>query len=422
MKQYLLGFCALLVLETVSAQDLIRNYVRNNVSRVRSINVADTNYSDLAAFGKAIGDARIVMLGEQDQGDAPTFRAKARLIRYLHEKQGFNVLVFESDFYGLTSGMDKVLAKQLPVDSLIKTDIFYNWTGCNECYDAFRLVSASQNTSQPIKLAGMDYIGGNSPQGITQRSFKKEFMAFLDSTHIPFTNNDVYRIGLPNLLDNYLQRRSGPGERKKTISALGAILDTITLQLKDVRADAFWLRLTKFFKAQLDASDGKPVNLGEQMALNLAWLASSKYSGEKILVWAPNLHIAKGTADGIKPMAAWLEDIIGDQIYSLGFTSLQGQYGTIQYEQKNNIAYSPDNSFEKWLDNPAIAYAFVDLNPFMQGNPAYMAGFYMSAEVHDKKRSGDWPRFYDGIFFIRDMYPCTLNEEQRDWEIKVRGH
>lgn len=50
-----------------------------SISAVRSIDPADTDYSDLEALKSAIGNARIIMLGEQTHGEGSTYLAKTRL-------------------------------------------------------------------------------------------------------------------------------------------------------------------------------------------------------------------------------------------------------------------------------------------------------------------------------------------------------
>lgn len=58
----------------------------------------------LAALGRAVGDARIVLLGEPWHGDGAAMAQRARVVEYLHEAKNFDVLVFESDFYALHRG------------------------------------------------------------------------------------------------------------------------------------------------------------------------------------------------------------------------------------------------------------------------------------------------------------------------------
>ncbi len=69
------------IFQHADGQRVVENYVRQHTVAVRSIDPDSTDYADLEAIGDAIGDARVVMLGEQDHGDAPTFLAKSRLIR-----------------------------------------------------------------------------------------------------------------------------------------------------------------------------------------------------------------------------------------------------------------------------------------------------------------------------------------------------
>ena len=88
-----IAFCCTLI---NYAQVDIKTYVAENTVQVKTIEPDATDYTDLASVGNAIGNAGIVMLGEQDHGDGATFLAKTRLIRYLHEKKGFNVIAFES--------------------------------------------------------------------------------------------------------------------------------------------------------------------------------------------------------------------------------------------------------------------------------------------------------------------------------------
>lgn len=55
---------------------------------------------DLHAFGRMIGPATVVGLGESTHGSREQFRVKHRLVRYLVEQRRFRTVAFETDFAG----------------------------------------------------------------------------------------------------------------------------------------------------------------------------------------------------------------------------------------------------------------------------------------------------------------------------------
>jgi erythromycin esterase-like protein len=71
-------------------------WLKKHAVPLRSIDPADEDFSDLDSFRKAVGDARIVFLSEPSHGDGTSFLARTRLIKFLHQQCGFDVLAFES--------------------------------------------------------------------------------------------------------------------------------------------------------------------------------------------------------------------------------------------------------------------------------------------------------------------------------------
>jgi len=132
----------------------IRAFVEENLVPIRTIDPDDLDFEDLRALQTSIGNASVV-LGEQDHGDAPTFLAKTRIIKFLHQQMDFDVLVFESDFYGLSRSWELAKAGQADPNAY-RHDVYPLWANCSECSELFRYIDSHIGTDQELTVAGAD--------------------------------------------------------------------------------------------------------------------------------------------------------------------------------------------------------------------------------------------------------------------------
>lgn len=396
-----------------SAQD-IEKYVNQYTVSIRSVAPDSADYSDLEAFGNAIGDARIVMLGEQDHGDAPAFLAKTRLIRYLHEKKGFTVLAFEADFFGLNNGWDQA-DKNNPY-FFLQANIFPLWTFCDACNYLFRsYIPQTQQTADPLQVSGFD------DQMVLQ--FSKSFLtkkldSVLRSHNLPVTHDPDYESKIIPLVDSC--RRTSLSKESLFDEQRNYLLRIKEELGKAIPPTDFWMRVVDNLIAESNQhrsakNDGSQISFrDEQMAQNLLWLATVKYAGKKIIVWAQNGHVAKPgnfndswqdnihymgrVFDGIKPPSL--------KTYVLGFTSYEGEAGRIG-TKTFDVMKPKKNAFESWVPD-SLNYAFTDFTSFRNTNPGVDVNFRLKGLGHTYLHKGSaWHRIFDGIFFIRKMYPCN---------------
>src|SRR6266540_2330035 len=109
----------------------------------------------LAAIGRAVGNARIVMLGEPWHGDGGAIRARAGLVRYLHEHLGFDILAFEADFYSLNAGWPRVRGPD-DVAPFARDNVFPFWSASRAAQPLWEYVALQRSTSRPLGITGFD--------------------------------------------------------------------------------------------------------------------------------------------------------------------------------------------------------------------------------------------------------------------------
>jgi erythromycin esterase-like protein len=397
------------------SQKDIKSFVMANVNQIATIDPAIQDYSDLQVIGDAIGDAKIVMLGEQDHGDAPTFLAKTRLIKYLHEKKGFNVLAFESDFFGINYNWQLIKDGKLSFGKLISQNITALWSQCTACDPLFKnYLPTCLKSNNPLQLAGFD-----SQMGTTY--LLPIFDSLLTALKLPITKIPEYRSEIFPLLNVWYNYTKDNITCDRIISTYEEIKKQMLTKLS---ADDFWVQTVKNLIQQNTEFRNwkqdywKDMNTRDrQMADNLKWLAETKYPGEKIIVWAHNYHVSKYAGhypENFLNKAASMGSVfaqdttLANRTYIIGFTSYEGTAGRL-FSKTYKIEKPKPNSFENWI-NPKYSYAFVDFKAFnrkypLDGEPFYMSGAIKGNRYHSSQE-GAWNRIFDGVFYIRDMYPC----------------
>jgi len=412
------------VLFTISgfAQKVIKKYVQNSVVQIVNIDPDSTNFADLEPIGKAIGDAKMVMLGEQDHGDAPTFLAKTRLVKYLHEKKGFTVLAFESDFLGLNYGWDKVPKNGPAIDTFLKRNIFPIWTACDACNALFyKYIPGTWSTADPLLITGFDN------QQYLNYSFH-HLQADLDSVfkshNLAISKQPEYTSAILPMIDSIKKWcyhiPTDTIAVHTCLGYLGTLKDQLALKMD---SNNFWMvvvnneiALVQSIKITASTSRITTNERDIRMGKNLAWLNDYKFKDRKIIVWAADAHVVKSLKNMKEPFF-YKTATMGDtfvsglsdpgKVYTIGFTSYRGTAGRLGFKQFK--VYPPrNNGFETWIDKK-YSYAFVDFDAYNKTAAGDDEYFFTKAQGHFNYE-GKWNRLFNGLFFIRDMYPCEPNK------------
>jgi erythromycin esterase len=392
---------------------------------LRSIDPADAEFSDLEPFAKAIGDARIVMLGEQTHGDGATFLAKCRLVHFLHERMGFDVLAFESGLYDLRKAWEAVRAGE-NAHIVARRAVFGIWSRSREAQPVFDYVGASARSARPLELAGFDcqYLSGTE-------TFAHEFLlsdlkAFFHSLGLDIASIlDWQRFrGLFDRLivdSNQYTWKPSAEDQRFVLGALDLLRERIPAG-EGARA-SFWRQLLKSMKGQaryhfeIDTANFKITDFNLRdipMGENLIWLAREAYPRRKIIVWAATFHNARNV-NLIHPA---LRDVVtmghvawralGSEIYNVGFTSYDGATGWVG-QTPTALPVPPAGSLEDLWAGTSHQSAFLDFRKLASGGEWLRESCPSRAYgLGDEVITADWPQVFDAVIFIRTMRPSTL--------------
>lgn len=410
---------------TAGAQDLParRAWLAANAAPIRTLDITDADFRDLELVGRAIGERRIVLLGEQSHGDGATFQAKARLIRYLHEQKGFDLLVFESGFHDCRRTWEDARAGMALADSAGGC-MFELWWNSAQVLPLLQYLDSRKGTSRPLELAGMDF----QPSGSRSRFLLDDFERFAHAQRDTAGLGDDLAamraaIGVPapqvKALDDSTRRRvtaaisRATARARATVPALGALGEAAYWQQALASADA----LIDFMRQLMNGMQTAEVfnRRDSTMAENLTWLAQRNPS-RKIIVWGASSHLIRNRtridgdpAPGMIPAGHRIGEAFPAQVYSIAFLAAEGEMGMAR--RGTAIPRQPVPSADSasldglWRDS-GQSLAFLDLRN-LAADGLWLNSPLVARPLGYQTMTAAWPRHFDGFFFTRTMSPST---------------
>ncbi len=340
--------------------------------------IPSNKFEDLEMLKPILHDKRIVFLGESSHGVAQFNLVKTRLIQFLHQEMGYNVLAFESglgDVMNAQGKIDKQAAQQTMKDAIFGVW----WT--KETLPLFEYAKTTQATEKPLVLAGFDiqqqgaFTNGDwlqTPQLAKQfRDAEKQLEEWSSSKDLK-----GYQKEKTAIINVYKQVKSQVQQKEKELQKVYPnelqIVQLMERTLADrIRLADEYVELTIQSNIEMEQNKYdsflKTMEWRDQaMMENLLWLAEEVYPTEKFIVWAHNDHIRKAQSDvmgspyPVKLMGERLPDIYKKYSYVLGLYMTSGETANNMGE---TMAVLPpiEGSIEDIVSSVNEPYTFIDL-------------------------------------------------------------
>jgi erythromycin esterase len=393
------------------------NAINSKLIPLKTLN-PDSDYSDLQPLKAILKNKQVIGLGEATHATKEFYIYKHRLVEFLIKEMDFKTLVIEGDFAGTQAMNDYVLYGNGSTWAALQKTLF-GVAANQEFFDMVEWIK-QYNLGKPlkdkVKFYGCDMnYGINTGIPIKDALAKSKIQLSADATK-----------GL-DLLINY---------RYNTFNKDASnLMHTAVRELDTAKWDGTAIPDMKIFKQYLgcmeqlaDFADqrnyyNKDIVRDKYMAENCEWIYNYEL-GNKMIVWAHNLHIAKDvTKNNNLPMGYYLNQQFHDAYYALGFGFNSGKLITnyikpVIYDVPPlNIKNSSDYIFSQcavpnfMLDfkssasNPVIAQ-FLDQKTHAR---AIGAVYFPGRQASDE--DGTYQKLikmYDGIVFIKTTNAVTL--------------
>ncbi|MGI4734260.1 MAG: erythromycin esterase family protein [Janthinobacterium lividum] len=404
-------------------------YLKANALVVSNVEPTNEDYTDLAPLKQSLQQVTIVGLGEPIHHDGSAFKAKTRLVKFLHQELGFSVIAFESGFYDCYKAWQEIQAGRLSIDAARKS--LYPFWISTETEELFKYIDQQKNTDKPLILAGIDckFSGHYSDE-----SLLPDLKSYLQTSNSGMVQDTAkWRAFSTSLkraihISDYFTKPS-PADTLVLNTTLKGILAElkakVALPTGRLPEQLFWQQFCrsslaevakKFSKSEEEVRD-------RQMGDNLVFLQRELYRGQKMMVWSASSHLTYNGANIEREfyhqnprLGDYLKQAYGEHYYHMGFTGYRGEFGKLLFFHVLNVKKHRPNSIEYILGQTKQPYLFIDFHK--PALPQWLQAPLSAMPLGYKETSMRLPLVMDGLFYTEEVFqshyiPALVTPEQK---------
>jgi erythromycin esterase len=394
-----------------------------------------SDYTDLAPFGRLVGNAQIIALGESTHGTSEFFSMKHRILEYAVVNLHVRAFVLEDNQLHVEQINNYVLYGKGKLRSLIRL-LFGVWVR-QEVVDMIEWLKDYnlQHPGDQVEFIGMDmqspFMAMDSLDAFLQRkdtALHSRVRQLLGNYRTGFAGSYTATATEKNAWFNNAQKSFDLllPEKAKWLATAGNRADSTSAEwaLQNARVIRQCARglITGQLKLYRDSA----------MAENIQWILAMRPAGTRIVVWAHDFHISRGEHpaaannyyNGIS-MGSWLSKWYGKDYKAFGLETYSGTFTAMKTYTDFNLVdcalvISPPGTLDEALHqacrNKKSPYLFLGLDQIRNSTkefkwlqePTYVRFANHVCEGNSYGLKHAIPYQFDGIFFIDVTKGSTL--------------
>ncbi len=386
----------------------------------------NASFESLDYLKEDLKNVKLIGLGEALHNMGGTNTAKLKLVKFLHEKCGFNVFAVESPMYNLLK-----VNEQLKNGTATKDTIARNISGVwstTEMEELFEYIVETQNTENPLEYVGFDESFFASKKN---QNLPKEYADFISKLENK-TNKKIqldstfYKAINTTANKSYSFSKRAPQDTLLMFNKFKEINNLLTeFDYKKDKYFHFWKLNTDNLQSVYRKNYIKS-NRDKQMALNTIFLAENMFPNKKIILWGATTHLLANPNEinsykdsnkfNKNKMGVYLKKHFKEKYYLIAFTPMQGKSGFKGYLGLGKVKVrSKKGSIEYYINEKyKTNFAFVPLNKekvrkeiennkLTKSNIIWLNGGKYNGEIMNISKAAD------AIFYLKNEH--LINEK-----------